>query len=78
MWQDVVLAGGSIVFIIALFPSVFSKNKPALSTSLTTGSVLLIFVFVYASLSLWFAMVSTSITSFVWFVLAFQKINRNK
>ncbi len=72
-WQDIVLTLGSIVFIIALLPSVLSKNKPAVSTSLSTGIVLAIFAGVYVSLALWFTATTTGVTSAVWLVLAFQK-----
>jgi len=73
LWQDGVLTGGSIIFVIALVPSVMSKDKPALSTSLMTGSVLIVFAFVYLTLSLWFSAVTTAITGMLWFILAAQK-----
>lgn len=75
-WQDIILTGGSIVFIIALLPSVFSNNKPASSTSAMTGSILLVFAFVYGSLHLWFATVTTLITAALWFTLLVQKLRK--
>ncbi len=79
-WQDPVLASGSLVFIIALVPSLVSTKKPALSTSVLTGTVLAAFAAVYASLSLWFTTITTSVTSICWLVLALQQFrstNRN-
>ena len=73
VWQDWILTTGSILFIIALAPSVFSKDKPALTTSLLTGTVLAVFAFVYATLSLWLAALTVAITSLTWFILAYQK-----
>ncbi len=73
MWQDFVLTAGSTVFIIALLPSVFGQDKPALSTSAVTGSVLAIFSIVYATLGLWFATATTALTGATWFILAIQK-----
>lgn len=73
LWQDWVLSGGSLFFTVALMPSVLSQNKPALATSLLTGTILAIFAMVYATLSLWFAAGTTMITSSLWFVLAVQK-----
>lgn len=73
IWQDWVLTAGSIAFIIALAPSVLSKDKPALTTSLLTGTVLAIYAIVYATLSLWLATITVAITSLTWFILAYQK-----
>lgn len=52
LWQDWVFAIGSLIFAAALIPSVRGQDKPALSTSLTTGSVLIIFALTYLTLSL--------------------------
>ncbi|MDO8583168.1 MAG: hypothetical protein Q7R51_01420 [bacterium] len=73
LWQDWVLTLGSSIFIIALLPSVLSKNKPALSTSLMTGAVLIVFAIVYLTLFLWISAVTTFLTGGLWFVLAIQK-----
>lgn len=73
-WQDYVIAIGAIIFIFALLPSVLGKHKPALSTSVLTGSVLFVFAFTYMSLHLWFAAVTTLMTSIQWFILAVQKL----
>lgn len=72
-WQDIVLSIGQWVFLIALIPSILGKDKPALSTSLMTGSLLIVFAFVYASLFLWVGGVSAFLVGLGWFVLAFQK-----
>ena len=74
MWQDIVLTVGGIIFAVALVPSVFSKNKPSLWTSLSTALVLYVFVFVYFSLSLWFSAVTTFITASFWLTLYIQKL----
>ncbi|MCL5411436.1 MAG: hypothetical protein M1150_01685 [Patescibacteria group bacterium] len=77
-WQDFVLTGGSIIFILALIPTVLGKEKPALSTSVITGIVLLIYAFVQSTLSLWFTSVSSVVTGLVWLFLAFQKYKLDK
>jgi hypothetical protein len=64
---------GSIIFAVALIPSVTSKEKPALSTSLPTGVVLLIFALTYVTLSLWFSAASTAATGILWLTMAAQK-----
>lgn len=73
VWQDWVLTAGQFLFIFALAPSVLSKDKPALTTSLLTGTVLAMFSFVFATLYLWLAATITSVTSLTWFLLAYQK-----
>lgn len=77
-WQDFVLSAGSLIFTAALVPSLLSKHKPALSTSLMTGVVLAIFVVVYTTLSLWFTAFSTSLNCLAWLALAVQKYFQEK
>ena len=72
-WQDIVLSVGQWVFIIALLPSVFGKDKPAFSSSVITGGVLGVFALTFATLSLWVSAFSTTLVSITWFVLAVQK-----
>jgi hypothetical protein len=73
-WQDWALASASIVFIIALVPTLRDRTqKPALSTSVTTGVVLGMTAFVYLTLSLWFATVTTALSSATWLLLAVQR-----
>lgn len=78
IWQDLVFTAGTIVFAAALLPSLFGKNKPELSTSLTTGSVSAVFAFTYFSLHLVFSSILTGVNSLFWFILAVQVYIRNK
>jgi hypothetical protein len=73
-WQDIVISVGAIIFALALWPSILSKDKPALWTSLVTGIVLFVFALTYGSLSLWYAAATTAITASLWIVLVVQKI----
>jgi hypothetical protein len=73
-WQDIVIAVGSLVFAIALLPSVLGKDKPALSTSIMTGTVLVVFMLVYATLDLWYATFTTFLAAALWITLAVQKL----
>ncbi len=77
-WQDIVFSIGQWIFIIALIPLIFSKDKPALSSSLMTGTVLAVFAFTYSTLSLWTASASTVLSAGAWFILATQKIRANR
>jgi hypothetical protein len=77
-WQDLVLGAGSVVFSIALIPSLLGREKPALGTSVLTGSALTAFIAVYASLSLWFSTVTTAVTALCWWTLAYQKVRQGR
>jgi len=76
--QDIILAIGSLIFAFALLPSVLGKDKPALWTSVVTGTVLVIFAITYATLSLWYATITTALAAFLWIVLAIQKLSQTK
>lgn len=73
-WQDIVLGAGSLILAAALLPSIFSKHKPALWTSVLTGAVLTTFAVTYSSLRLWYAATTTLLTALLWFTLAVQRV----
>ncbi|MDO8623750.1 MAG: hypothetical protein Q7R54_00100 [bacterium] len=77
-WQDIILSVGSWIFTIALIPSVLSKDKPALSSSLMTGSVLGVYAVTYVTLSLWAAAASTVLVAAMWYTLAIQKVRLDR
>jgi len=72
-WQDIVLTIGQIIFIIALFPSILSTDKPAVQTSVVTAAVALSIAAVYVTLSIPFAAISAALNGALWLVLAVQK-----
>jgi len=78
IWQDIVLSIGSVIFVIALIPSIMSAHKPAFTTSVLSSLVLVAFTFVYATLDLWLSAVITAFSAILWMVLAFQKSNGKK
>ncbi len=75
-WQDIALTIANLSFAIALLPSVFSKDKPAVATSLLTVAGLTVTAVTFASLSLWFSMTVVLITAMIWLTLAFQVMLR--
>lgn len=77
-WQDIVLAIGSLVFALALLPSVLGKDKPALWTSALTCLVLAVFTATYASLSLWYATFTVVLTAILWGILAVQTFIKDR
>ena len=74
LWQDLVLTTGSLVFLVALLPTVLGPSKPAPLTSLLTGGVLLIFAFTYATLDLSFATITTTATGLIWLFIFWQSL----
>lgn len=76
MWQDWVLMVGGFGFSLALLPTVFSKSKPAWTTSLLTSIILLSGVGTYATLGLWKAALSGGITAVLWVILLIQALVR--
>ena len=78
MWQDYVLAIGNVIFIVSLFPSLLSKNKPAILTSLLTGATLTVFVFTFITLKLWFSAGAMGGSAILWYILAFQVVRGQK
>lgn len=78
IWQDWVFGIGTVIFSVALLPSIFGGEKPSMSTSVPTGSILMLFAFTQASLSLWFAAVMSIVAGSLWFILAFQRYRIKK
>ncbi len=77
-WQEIVLAVGQVVFIIALIPSIFSKDKPEIWTSILTGTVALSIAITYTTLSLEMAAISAFFNFVAWAILAIQKLRQIK
>ncbi|MDD2658012.1 MAG: hypothetical protein PHD04_05220 [Candidatus Pacebacteria bacterium] len=77
-WQDIVISVGQYVFVLALLPSIFGKDKPALLSSILTGTILLVFGAVYVTLALWSSAISSAVLTVAWFILAFQKYTQGR
>ncbi|GAC1388081.1 MAG: hypothetical protein NVS1B7_7710 [Candidatus Saccharimonadales bacterium] len=72
-WQDVVLAVCIFGFNVALVPSVLSKQKPAIPTSVLTASFQVTILTVYINLHLWYSAVMSLINATLWSILGIQK-----
>lgn len=77
MLMNLVFMIGGFLFVVALCPSVTSKDKPAWKTSALTGGVLVCYAVVQAMNGLWLAFLATFLTSLMWWVLFFQKVGKN-
>lgn len=75
-WQDAVFAVGTLIFSLALLPSIKSQNKPHIYTSMMTAVTLVAFAVTYFSLDLIFACITALVNASLWLTLAFQKYNQ--
>jgi len=72
IWQDVVIMVGCFILGFALLPSVLSKSKPARSTCLMSGVILIAFTIAFATLQLWLSTIAEAFAAIMWFILLFQ------
>lgn len=73
IWQDIVLTICQTIFIFALLPSIFSKDKPSFSTSAINAVVLVVLGSVNITLKLYGFAISVFILAIAWGILAVQK-----
>lgn len=73
---DAVFTVGSLIFILALVPTLRSEEKPPPATGLLTGSVLLAFAATYASLGFWYSCATSGLLGSLWLVVAWQAARR--
>lgn len=78
LWQDYVIAIAQIGFIIALIPTLFTKDKPPVSTSFMNVIILAIITFCLFTLELYFSTVTASAIAITWAIVGFQKMKINK
>jgi hypothetical protein len=77
-WQDVVIGLSYVFFDLALIPSLRTRDKPALQTSLITGTLNVAIALTQITLGLWFSTIATSINALLWLTLAYQKSKSRK
>ena len=78
VWQDVVIATCQLAFIPAMLPTVFGKDKPALSTNVMNLVIVTIIASCLASLHLWFAAGTAVPIALIWLTLTLQTAKRSK
>lgn len=77
-WQSVVLALGQILFIVALLPSILTKDKPEIWTAIMTGTVALSISITYFTLHIELAAWMALLNFVAWGILAVQKYRQPK
>ena len=77
-WQDIVIAIAQVCFILALIPTMTSKDKPPLITCVMNVILVVIISFCLFTLHLWLGGVTAVAIGVTWAFIAFQKFNLNK
>lgn len=78
MWQDYALGVVQAVFAVALIPTLFDRQKPALSTSAMNATGMTVITIVYASLQLWLSAGVAAIVGIQWIILCIQRHQQPK
>jgi len=78
MIQDLIISIGQIIFIVALLPTIFNKDKPPIKTSLPTGIILIIIAINFLSLTLYYSFITSLINGIEWLIIAYQKYKSKK
>lgn len=72
-WQDIVIASCQLAFLPSMLPTIFGRDRPALSTSIMNAVIVAIITLTMSTLHLWFSVVTGIITTLIWLTLAIQK-----
>lgn len=76
--HDLILTVVGVMFLFAPLGSLYSNDKPAISTSLISSTGLFVIGGVYADLNLGFAAVVAFMTGSLWLILAIQVYKRKE
>ena len=74
MWQEIAFSVGSVLFALALLPSVLSEHKPEWHTSLLTASVLTVYVVAFWTMQQPYAAGTGAVTAALWWTLFVQEV----
>lgn len=78
IWQDLVIATAQIFFIVALIPSLTTKDKPALTTSAMNMTLVWIVAVTQFTLHLWFSTITAFAIGVGHMTLTIQKARINR
>ena len=73
MYQDWILAIGTLGLAIFMLPQIGATAKPPLWTSAPTALTLAVFAATYPTLGLWFASAAASVMAVEWGILSYQR-----
>jgi len=78
MWQDYAVSCLQFVFILFMFPMIFSKDKAPVTTSLPFGVALVSMGVVFSTIPLWWSAATSATCGILWLVVASQKLRQNR
>ena len=73
VWQDIVISICQIIAVFSLIPSITSKDKPALKTSVMNMAIVFTIATTLLTLRLWIASLTAYMIALSWTILAIQK-----
>jgi len=73
IWQDIGITIIQWAALIALLPTLWSKDKPPLFTSIFTGILMIALSIIFSTLHFWSSTVSAFSVGLVWFIIGLQK-----
>jgi hypothetical protein len=78
IWQDIVIGVAQVFFVVALIPSITTKDKPALVTSIMNTTLMGIIATTQFTLGLWFSTITAVVIGLGHLTLAIQKAKTYK
>ena len=78
IWQNIVISGGSIGFLLVNILVMRSRDKPPATMSFMTAAILVGFVAVHASYGVWYGATCQAATAIQWAIIGWQKTRQNK
>lgn len=78
VWQDIGIMIVQWAALVALLPTLWSKDKPPILTSIFTGTLLVALGFIFSTLHFWSSMISSLAVGIIWLVIGFQKYRIDK
>lgn len=75
IWQDAVILVGQLVLFITLIPTIVSKVRVPLLTSLPAMFVLDSFIIVFTTLGMWGSVVTSALNAAAWALIAFNAMD---
>ncbi|MFC1871756.1 hypothetical protein ACFLYF_05105 [Chloroflexota bacterium] len=76
IWQDTVIASGSLLFALSLYFSIASKNKPELRTCVIQVATRVVMGITFATLGLWMTVGACVLMGTGWTILLIQQMFR--
>lgn len=78
IWQDIVIAVGSVCFSIALLPMLRQvADRPPVFTAALTAFWLYVYVLAFGTLGLWYSAITGGVNAVLWTTIGILKWRHN-